>query len=293
MRRKKCWAGWKSFTLGSVRDAHTASMVISARRHCVRPLAMAQNFDHNHAAWSRLVKSLVVVQRGGRASQVRYAGFLEQRGALQDYLRQLSSVPRTVFEAFTRTQQMAFLINTYNAFTVELILTRYPRLVSIKDLGNWMSTPWKQRWITLLGETVSLDDIEHGMLRKRGVYDDPRVHFAVNCASIGCPMLREEAYVPERIDQQLDAQMHRFMGERERNRWNPKTEQLELSRIFDWYAEDFRLGHQGIHSLQGLAARFADALAEGEVARARIRSTQVLVTYLDYDWRLNDAKGMP
>lgn len=257
------------------------------------PLVLAQTFDHTHGAWNRLVKSLVVVQRGGRASQVRYAGFLAQRGALQDYLRQLSAVPRVNFEAFTRAQQMAFLINAYNAFTVELILTRYPRLASIKDLGNWLSPPWKLRWIALLGEAVSLDDIEHGMLRKRGVYNDPRIHFAVNCASIGCPMLREEAYVPELIDQQLDAQMQRFMADRERNRWNPKTEQLELSRIFDWYAEDFRLGHQGIYSLHGLAARFADALADVEADRARIRSTQVLITYLDYDWRLNDAKGTP
>ena len=113
---------------------------------------------------------------------------------------------------------------------------------------------------------------------------------AVNCASIGCPMLREEAYIPERLDQQLESQMRRFMADRERNRWNPKAERLELSRIFDWYAEDFRLGHQGIFSLHGLAARFADVLADGEADRARIRSTQVLITYLDYDWRLNDAK---
>lgn len=254
---------------------------------------LAQSFDHSHAAWSRLLQQHVVVQRGGRASQVRYAGLLAQRSELQHYLRQLSAVSRPGFESFSRAQQMAFLINAYNAFTVELILTRYPRLESIKDLGNFLSSPWKQRWITLLGETVSLDDIEHGMLRKRGVYDDPRIHFAVNCASIGCPMLREEAYVPERLDAQLDAQMQRFMSDRERNRWNPQAKLLELSRIFDWYAEDFRLGHQGIFSLHGLASRFANVLADSETDRARILSSQVLITYLDYDWRLNDAKAAP
>jgi hypothetical protein len=254
---------------------------------------LAQSFDHSHAAWSRLLQQHVVVQRGGRASQVRYAGLLAQRSELQHYLRQLSAVSRPGFESFSRAQQMAFLINAYNAFTVELILTRYPRLESIKDLGNFLSSPWKQRWITLLGETVSLDDIEHGMLRKRGVYDDPRIHFAVNCASIGCPMLREEAYVPERLDAQLDAQMQRFMSDRERNRWNPQAKRLELSRIFDWYAEDFRLGHQGIFSLHGLASRFANVLADSETDRARILSSQVLITYLDYDWRLNDAKAAP
>lgn len=254
---------------------------------------LAQSFDHSHAAWSRLLQQHVVVQRGGRASQVRYAGLLAQRSELQHYLRQLSAVSRAGFEGFSRAQQMAFLINAYNAFTVELILTRYPRLESIKDLGNFLSSPWKQRWITLLGETVSLDDIEHGLLRKRGVYDDPRIHFAVNCASIGCPMLREEAYVPERLDAQLDAQMQRFMSDRERNRWNPQAKRLELSRIFDWYAEDFRLGHQGIFSLHGLASRFANVLADSETDRALILSSQVLITYLDYDWRLNDAKAAP
>lgn len=251
---------------------------------------LAQSFDHSHASWSRLLQQHVVVQRGARASQVRYAGLLAQRSELQHYLRQLSSVSRSDFEGFSRVQQMAFLINAYNAFTIELILTRYPRLKSIKDLGNFLSSPWKQRWISLLGETVSLNDIEHGVLRKRGVYDDPRIHFAVNCASIGCPMLREEAYMPERLDAQLEAQMQRFMSDRERNRWNPQAGRLELSQIFDWYTEDFRLGHQGIFSLHGLGARFANVLADGETDRARIRSSQVLITYLDYDWRLNDAK---
>ena len=264
-------------------------MVLCCTTILTRPV-FAAAFDHSHAAWSRLLKQQVVLQRGGQASQVHYAGFAAQRSELQSYLRQLSSVSQGQFDGFARAQQMAFLINAYNAFTIELILSRYPRLESIKDLGNFLSSPWKQRWISLLGDTVSLDDIEHGMLRKRGVYDDPRIHFAVNCASIGCPMLREEAYIPEQLEQQLESQMRRFMGDRERNRWNHKAERLELSRIFDWYAEDFRLGHQGIFSLHGLAARFADVLADREADRARVRSTQVLITYLDYDWRLNDAK---
>lgn len=257
------------------------------------PSVSAQTFDHSHAAWSRLLRQHVVLQRNARSSQVRYAGFLAQRSELQDYLRQLSAVSRTQFDAFSRPQQMAFLINAYNAFTVELILTRYPRLESIKDLGNLLSSPWKPRWIALLGETVSLDGIEHGMLRKRGVYDDPRIHFVVNCASIGCPMLREEAFVPERLDAQLESQMERFMADRERNRWNPQAGRLELSRIFDWYGEDFRLGHQGITSLNALAGRFAPVLADREADQTRIRSTQVPIAFLDYDWRLNDVKVGP
>jgi Protein of unknown function, DUF547 len=144
---------------------------------------------------------------------------------------------------------MAFLINAYNAFTVELILTKYPGLASIKDLGSMFSSPWKPKWIPLLGGKVSLDDIERGMLRERGRFDDPRVHFGVNCASIGCPPLREEAFVAERLDAQLDEQALRFMSDRTRNRFDAAARRLELSKIFDWYGDDFNLGHRGIASL--------------------------------------------
>jgi len=251
----------------------------------------AQSFDHSHAPWTRLLQQHVVLLQSGNASQVRYAGLLAQREELKRYLQTLSSVSRSGFETFSKAQQMAFLINAYNAFTVELILTRYPRLKSIKDLGSLFSNPWKPRWIALLGGTVSLDDIEHGLLRQRGVYDDPRIHFAVNCASVGCPMLREEAYVAERLEQQLNQQTRRFLADRTRNRWNAKSARLELSRIFDWYAEDFRLGHQGIHSLHGLMAMHAEVLADSDADRARILSSPGAITFLDYDWALNDAKA--
>lgn len=269
-------------------------MTIKRRDWCVlvagatlTRLGWSQGLDHRHAAWSRLLAQHVVLLRNGQASEVRYASFAEQREDLHRYLASLSAVARSEFESLTKAQQMAFLMNAYNAFTVELVLTRYPRLQSIKDLGNVLSSPWKSRWIKLLGETVSLDDIEHGWLRKRGVYDDPRIHFAVNCASIGCPMLREEAYVPDRLEQQLDQQTRRFMSDRTRNRWNEPRGRLELSRIFDWYAEDFRLGHKGIDSLQRFVATHAPLLADKEAERTRLQSPQVAIHFLDYDWRLN------
>lgn len=247
----------------------------------------SQGLDHRHVAWSQLLSQHVVLLRNGQASEVRYAGFAAQRDDLRRYLSSLSAVTRAEFDAFTKAQQMAFLINAYNAFTIELVLTRYPKLKSIKDLGSLLSSPWKLRYITLLGDTVSLDDIEHGSLRKRGSYDDPRIHFAVNCASIGCPMLREEAYVPDRLELQLDQQTRRFMSDRTRNRWNEPLGRLEVSRIFDWYAEDFRLGHKGIDSLQRFVASHAPLLADKEAERTRLQSPQVAIHFLDYDWRLN------
>jgi hypothetical protein len=184
---------------------------------------------------------------------------------------------------------MAFLINAYNAFTVELILTKYPELASIKDLGSVFSSPWKPKWIPLLGGKISLDDIEHGMLRERGRFDDPRVHFAVNCASIGCPPLREEAFAAERLDRQLDEQASRFMSDRTRNRFDVATGRLEVSKIFDWYGGDFKLGHHGIVSLSAFMSRYADSLADAQADRERVRDRRAEFSFLPYDWKLNDA----
>ena len=246
-------------------------------------------FDHSHAAWSALLKKHVVLIDGGKASQLRYAGMAQDRGALKAYLGALASVNAAAFDTFSKPQQMAFLINAYNAHTVELILTRYPKLASIKDLGSLIQSPWKKKIVPLLGATLSLDGIEHDMLRQRGRYDDPRIHFAANCASIGCPPLREEAYVAERLDAQLDEQALRFMSDRSRNRWNAANARLEVSQIFDWYGEDFKLGHRGITSPAAFYARFADQLADAPEDRKRIRNQSVSVAYLDYDWKLNDA----
>ena len=251
--------------------------------------ARAEGFDHGHSAWTVLLKKHVMPIQGGKASKVRYAGLAIDRPALKAYLAGLSSVSAPAFEAFGKTQQMAFLINAYNAFTIELILTRYPKLASIKDLGNLIQSPWKQKFVPLLGSTLSLDGIEQDMLRARGRYDDPRIHFAVNCASIGCPPLREEAFVAERLDAQLDEQTLRFMSDRSRNRWSPANQRLEVSKIFDWYAEDFRLGHKGIASALALYARHADQLADEPADRERIRAQRASVAFLDYDWKLNDA----
>ena len=253
--------------------------------------ALAQAFDHRHAAWTSLLKKHVVLLDGGKASQLRYAGMAADGVALKGYLAALSAVSASQFDAFSKPQQQAFLINAYNAYTVDLVLTRYPKLNSIKDLGSLLQSPWKQKFVPLLGATTSLDGIEHDMLRVRGRYDDPRVHFAVNCASVGCPMLREEAYVAERLDAQLEEQAQRFVSDRSRNRWNPASGRLEVSKIFDWYGEDFNLGHRGIASLPGFLARYADRLADTPADRERIAALKVPVSFLDYDWRLNDAKA--
>ena len=238
----------------------------------------AHAFDHRHAAWDALLKRHVVVLEEGKASRVRYAALAQERAALEGYLKALSAVPEAEFERWTRAQQMAFLVNAYNAFTVEKILRRYPDLRSIWDFGKLFGNPFKDRFFTLLGRPASLDDLEHGMLRKR--YRDPRVHYALNCASLGCPMLREEAYVHERLERQLEEQAARFLSDRSRNRF--AAGRLEVSRIFDWYREDFE--PRGAYF-----ARYANALADDPAARKLIAEGAAPVTFLEYDWTLNDA----
>jgi Protein of unknown function, DUF547 len=249
--------------------------------------ATAQAFDHGYAAWTALLARHVVAVRDGRATQVRYAGFAAERAALQGVLDALSAPGEAAFAAFTKAQQVAFLVNAYNAFTVALILTRWPDLRSIKDLGSLLQSPWKPKTVPLLGRKVSLDDIEHQMLRAPGRYDEPRLHFALNCASIGCPALREEAYTAERLEAQLEAQAVRFMADRTRNRWNAARGRLELSKIFDWFGDDFRAGGS---SLAAFVARHADRLADAPADRERLRSGRVDIAFLDYDWSLNDAR---
>jgi hypothetical protein len=236
--------------------------------------ALAQGFDHAHAAWDALLKQHVVVLPGSHASQLRYDGLARDRAALKAYLASLSKVDRAEFEGWAKNERKAFLINAYNAFTVEKILTRYPDIRSIWDFGKIFGNPFKDDFFNLLGRPMTLDGIEHETLRKPGAYDEPRVHYAVNCAAIGCPMLREEAYTAQRLESQLDEQAQRFLSDRSRNRF--RDGRLEVSKIFDWFKEDFE-PHEKYF------ARYAKVL--------EYPGGPVPIRFLDYDWALNDYRS--
>lgn len=250
----------------------------------------ATGFDHRHGAWDALLRQHVVHAAGGNASTLRYAALKTQRPALKGYLDSLSAVSPAAYGAWSKAQQLAFLINAYNAFTVELVLTRYPDLKSIKDLGSFLQSPWKKKFFQLLGQERSLDEVEHEMIRAPGAFDDPRIHVAVVCASIGCPMLRNEAFVAERLDAQLDDAMRRFLSDRSRNRFDAGMGTLAVSKIFDWYRKDFERGHKGYDSLQTLFSHHAEVLAATPQAQAEIRAGRYKLAFLDYDWALNDAR---
>jgi hypothetical protein len=237
-------------------------------------------FDHSHQTWSALLKKHVVLMDGGKASRLDYAAIAQERAALRGYLDGLARVSQAEFQAWSRPEQMAFLINAYNAHTVEKVLTRYPKLQSIWDFGRFFANPFRDPFFSLLGGRMSLDALEHETLRKN--YPDPRIHYAVNCASVGCPMLREEAYAAAQLENQLEEQARRFLSDRSRNRL--RDGRLEVSKIFDWFREDFE-------PLERYLAQHAALLAQDPAEQQLIRDRKASLRFLDYDWSLNDSRS--
>lgn len=241
-------------------------------------------FDNSHSAWNELLKQHVKWNAAGTATSVDYAGFSKDRVRLNNYLKTLSPISRQEYAKWSWIDQQAFLINAYNAYTIELVLTRYPNLTSIKDIGGVFSSPWKQKFFIVLGEKRSLDDIEHTLLRGDKRYKEPRIHFAVNCASIGCPALRDEAYTGAKLGSQLEDQTIRFLSDKSRNRFDLKTGQYSISKIFDWYGDDFE---KHVGGVQAFLARYSgkNRLSQAEIAY--IKNMRFKISFLDYDWSLN------
>ncbi|MGO3343818.1 MAG: DUF547 domain-containing protein [Marinomonas sp.] len=245
--------------------------------------ANAADFDHQ--VWGSLLQKHVHLINGGKASQVDYQGFVDDKVLLEGYLMRLSRVDRDQFDTWGKNEQLAFLINAYNAWTVNLILTKWPDVASIKDLGSLFSSPWSKKFIPLLGEKRSLDNIEHKLIRGSGRYNDPRIHFAVNCASIGCPALGNQAYQGTNIETLLRQQTQLFLSDRSRNYIEGDT--LNLSSIFKWYREDFEKGWHGYYSLEDFLVAHAHDLSLSSGITNQLKNKSFDIDFLDYDWQLN------
>lgn len=235
----------------------------------------AQPFDHEHAAWTRLLRRFV------HDGLVDYRGLkAEGAGHLDPYLCQLAAVTTAQYATWTRQEQLAFWINAYNAYTIRLVLDHYP-LQSIRSIGLLPGAAFRKTFIpmeALLGRMVSLDTIEHDILR--GEFDEPRIHFAIVCASQSCPVLRDEAYRARGLDSQLEDAARRFVRDPRRNRFDAATRTFHASSIFKWFREDFE---RRTGSLASFLARYAD-----ESAAAVLRSDGARIDHLDYDWSLNE-----
>ena len=198
---------------------------------------------------------------------VDYAGWKKGQLALDAYLRQLVVVKKEEFAAFTRPEQTAFLIDAYNAYTVRLILNHFP-LGSIRSIGLLPGAAFRRGFIPLLGEELSLNDLE-GRLREMG---DPRIHFALVCASQSCPKLRATAYRAAGLEVQLDTAAREFIGDPRKNRFEPGA--AHLSSIFKWYGDDF-------NKAAGSLADYLNRYTKEPLPK------DVRIDFLDYDWSLN------
>lgn len=250
------------------------------------PLGVNAEFDHE--SWNELLKKHVVVLADGQATQVNYEAMLEDRIAITQYLEELASISRGEFDAWSIPEQLAFLINAYNAWTIELILSEYSGLRSIRQIGLLPFSAWRRKIVRLFDEQHSLDEIEHGMIRGWGIYNEPRIHFAVNCAAIGCPALRAEAYLGNSLDQQLEENTKLFLSDRTRNYF--LNGQLYVSSIFDWYEEDFEQGWRGINSVSEFLLNYVTELGLGLEEISFLEQERIQIRHLRYDWDLNKVQ---
>ncbi len=230
----------------------------------------------DHAAWDAMLKKHV--QPDGHLNRVDYAAWKrESRDELLAYIERMEQID---VAGLTRAEQYAYWVNLYNAVTVALILKHYP-VATIRDIdispGFFADGPWGAKLVAVGGVELSLDNIEHDILRK--VWDDPRVHYAVNCASVGCPNLARDAYRGETLDTQLDAAARAYIA-------SPRGVQFSggrviASKIYSWYDEDFGNSEAGV-------IKHVSQYAEGEAA-SRLSGLSSIDDY-EYDWSLNDVR---
>ncbi len=219
----------------------------------------------DHGLYATLLKKNV------KQGQVDYGGFKTDEAKLDQYLKVLEKIDP---DKLAPNEQFAFYINAYNAWTIKLILSGYPGIKSIKDLGSFFKSPWKKKICRIGGNVITLDDIEHGILRPR--FKDPRVHFAINCASASCPPLISEPYRGSTLDRQLDNSAKNFINNSQHNYLQDNT--LYVSKIFKWFGEDFN------NDIIGFFLKYAEKELKEKIQAQR---DQIKINFLDYDWSLN------
>lgn len=222
----------------------------------------------DHSVWSDLLATHV------REGKVDYQGFKKDENRLDRYLETVdASRPREL----GRSDRLAYYINAYNAWTVKLILLHFKEgkpVDSIKDIGGVFSSPWSQKICRLGGEVLTLDEIEHGIIRPE--FKEPRIHFAVNCASKSCPPLRDSAYTGEKLEQQLDSQTTAFINNPTFNHLTGDT--FHVSKLFSWFEKDF----------EGDILQFIIRYASEDLKKSlEKKGAGIRVKYLEYDWSLN------
>ena len=238
---------------------------------CVRiDPSLADSVPVNHEKWDLLLKKHVDEQ-----GLVDYRGFIRDSVELARYVNYLgTNAPNN--QNWSMEEKLAYYINLYNAATIQLVIRNYP-LKSIMDIGSviqipFVNTPWQVKFITIAGEKYDLDNIEHNIIRKG--FQEPRIHFALVCAAMSCPKLRNEAFVADKLEAQLTEQTRQFLSSADKNILS--KDRLELSSIFQWFSGDF--------TKNGSIQSFVNKYTEIEIA------PDASIDYLDYDWALNEMQ---
>ena len=243
---------------------------------CIQPL-YAEGFSH--AGFDEILQTYVHPK--GQQSDVDYGGLKKDRAGLDAYIKQVGAVSETDFKSWDPYDQLAFLINAYNAFTLQLVITHYP-VVSIKDIGTDEKSVWKREIFQLFGRKISLDYLENEFIRKR--YNEERVHFALVCAAVSCPPLRTEAYVGKRLNYHLEEQRAKFIMDKERNYIDETSKTLYLSKVFSWFSADFE------NSFKPTKRPTKFYVLQTIFGTKNMPQENYTVEFLPYDWALNDIK---
>ncbi|MDH3890106.1 MAG: DUF547 domain-containing protein [candidate division Zixibacteria bacterium] len=236
-------------------------------------------YDFTYRSYAKLLSEFVIDER------IAYASLKEERAGLDTLVETLASAD---LSQATATQKLAFYINAYNILTLRSVIDAYP-VESIKDIdGVWDKTHW-----TVASDKLTLNDIEHEILRKK--FDEPRIHVAVNCASIGCPPLLNAPYYPDSVDAQLEFSSRRFASSSLHNSFDFKESRAQVSAIFDWFGDDFAERYYDADRFPGTSKKENASLnfllmhlelpPGGEDSRVTFD-----ITYNDYDWSLNDLE---
>ena len=216
---------------------------------------------------------------------VDYSGLQANRQQLDRFNQSLGEVTPDTYASWNEDRQIAFLINAYNAFTLQSIIDRQPLPESIKDISG----VWNRRKFALAGEEKTLDNIEHDILRKN--FNEPRIHVALVCAAISCPPLRNEPYLAERLDAQLNDQTAKFANSPYGFELDGKDNKVYLSSIFKWYGQDFEKTYgiedkfEGNDKQRAVLNYFNPAL--DSASQTFLAKEDYKVKYLDYNWSLN------
>ena len=211
----------------------------------------------DHSSWNNLLKKYVTID-----GKVNYKGFKADESELKKYIIYLGT--HSPNNTWSKEEQLAYWINAYNALTVDLIIRHYP-VKSIKDIKN----PWEQRLWKLGEKWYNLDDIEHQILRKM---DEPRIHFAIVCASFSCPKLLNEAFEASKIEAQLTNAIKDFLSDTSRNEISENS--VKLSKIFQWFSKDFKQN--------GSVVDFINIYTDIDI------SPKAKISFKDYNWDLNE-----